>query len=489
MVDLEHHGDIGLSGFSQYREYDGLGIARLIRGREVTAQEVLEAAIRIAEAVNPRVNAISQKLYDFGFAAISQVDPLAPFAGVPFLVKDVSAMLKGATTTQGSRFFADAPHATTDTTLVERFKQAGVIIFGKTTTPELGLAPSTETSLTGATSNPWKLSLTAGGSSGGAAAAVATGIAPLAHGSDGGGSIRIPASCCGLFGLKPTRARTPSGPLVGEGWGGLSVHHVLSRSVRDSAAMLDATEGPADGDPYQVQRPERPYLEEVSTPPGRLKIALQKRPLSGAAVAPECENALEDAGRLMETLGHRVEEAQPLGDWDELSRAMWVLVASNVSVSLKRRASEVGRPLSADDVDRVTWSAVEFASSLDVEAYPAALASLHRQGRRMAAFHRVYDLVLSPTLAKPPVPLGVLRTDNGDLEAYRRELVAFMPFTQLFNMTGQPSMTVPLCWSAANIPIGVMLSAAFGGEATLFRIAGQLEAARPWLHRVPSLPQ
>jgi amidase len=478
-----------LSGFSQYRNYDGLGIAQLIRGREVTAREVLEAAIGAAETVNPHVNALSQKLYDLGLATISQVDSSAPFAGVPFLLKDVSAMLKGARTTQGSRFFADAPPATADTTLVERFKQAGVIIFGKTTTPELGLAPSTETSLTGATRNPWNLSLTAGGSSGGAAAAVATGIAPLAHGSDGGGSIRIPASCCGLFGLKPTRARTPSGPLVGEGWGGLSVHHVLSRSVRDSAAMLDAIGGPADGDPYQVQRPERPYLEEASTPPGRLKIALQKRPLSGAVVAPECENALEDAGRLMESLGHRVEEAQPLGDWDELGHALWVLVASNVSLSLKRRASEVGRPLSGDDVDPVTWSAVEFSSTLDVEAYPTALASLHRQGRRMAAFHKVYDLVLSPTLAKPPVPLGVLRTDSRDLEAYRRDLVAFMPFTQLFNMTGQPSMTVPLYWSAANVPIGVMFSAPFGGEATLFRMAGQLEAARPWFHRVPSPPQ
>jgi len=478
-----------LSGFAEYREYDGLGIAELIRGRVVAAREVLEAAIGVAEAVNPHMNALSQKLYDLGFAAISRVDPSAPFAGVPFLLKDVSAMLKGARTTQGSRFFADAPPATSDTTLVERFKQAGVIIFGKTTTPELGLAPSTETSLTGATRNPWNLSLTAGGSSGGAAAAVAAGFAPLAHGSDGGGSIRIPASCCGLFGLKPTRARIPSGPLVGEGWGGLSVHHVLSRSVRDSAAMLDATEGPADGDPYQVQRPERPYLEEVSAPPGRLKIALQRRPLSGAAVAPECESALEDAGRLMESLGHSVDEAQPSGDWGELSHAMWVLVATNVSLSLKRRASELGRSVSADDVDRVTWSAAEFSSTLDVEAYPAALASLHRQGRRMAAFHKSYDLVMSPTLAKPPPPLGLLRTDNHDLEAYSREVVAFMPFTQLFNMTGQPSMTVPLYWSAANVPIGVMFSAPFGGEATLFRVAGQLEAARPWFHRVPSLPQ
>jgi amidase len=488
-VVADRIGHVNLGGFAEYREYDGLGIAKLIRDRKVTAREALEAAIGAAEALNPHLNALSQKLYDLGLAAISQVNPSAPFVGVPFLLKDVSAMLKGARTTQGSRFFADAPLATSDTTLVERFKQAGVIIFGKTTTPELGLAASTETSFTGATRNPWSLSLTAGGSSGGAAAAVAAGIAPIAHGSDGGGSIRIPASCCGLFGLKPTRARTPSGPLVGEGWGGLSVHHVLSRSVRDSAAMLDATEGPADGDPYQVQRPERPYLEEVSAPPGPLKIALQGKPLSGAAVDPECESALEDAARLMESLGHSVGEAQPSGDWDELSHAMWVLVAANVSLSLKRRASEMGRPLSANDVDRVTWSAVEFSSTLDVEAYPAALGSLHRQGRRMAAFHEAYDLVMSPTLAKPPPPLGALRTDNPDLNAYRRELVAFMPFTQLFNMTGQPSMTVPLYWSAANVPIGVMFSAPFGGEATLFRIAGQLETARPWFHRVPSLPQ
>jgi amidase len=482
-------GDGSLRGFSQYREYDGLGIANLVRRREVAAHEVLEAAIDAAESINPHVNALSQKLYDLGHAAVSQVNPTAPFAGVPFLLKDVSAMLKTTRTTQGSRFFADAPPATSDTTLVERFKHAGVIIFGKSTTPELGLAPSTETSLTGATRNPWNLSLTAGGSSGGAAAAVAAGLAPIAHASDGGGSIRIPASCCGLFGLKPTRARTPSGPLVGEGWGGLSVHHVISRSVRDSAAMLDATEGPADGDPYEVQRPERPYLEEVSAQPGRLKIAMQRRPLSDAAVAPECAMALEDAGRLLESLGHTVEEAQPLGDWEELSHALWVLVASNVSLSLKRRASDVGRPISSDDVDRVTWNAVEFSSTLNVEAYPAALASLHRQGRRMAAFHKDYDLVVSPTLAKPPLPLGALRTDSHDLEAYRRELVAFMPFTQLSNMTGQPSMTIPLYWSAMNLPIGVMFTAPFGGERILLRVAGQLEAARPWFHRVPSLLQ
>jgi amidase len=229
-------------------------------------------------------------------------------------------------------------------------------------------------------------------------------------------------------------------------------------------------------------------FDEVSAAPGHLKIALQKRPLSGAAVAPECESALEDAGRLMESLGHGVEEPQPSGDWDELSHAMWVLVKPNVSLSLKRRASEEGRPLSPDDVDPVTWRAVEFSSALDVKAYPAALPSPYRQGRWVAAFHKVYDLVMSPTSAKPPPPLGALRTDNTDLATYRRELVAFIPFTQLFNMMGQPSMTVPL-WSAANVPIGVMFSAPFGGEATLFRVAGQLEAARPWFHRVPSLPQ
>ena len=371
--------------------------------------------------------------------------------------------------------------------MTERYRRAGVVIFGKTTTPELGLAPSTETSLTGATRNPWDLTRTAGGSSGGAAAAVAAGVLPVANASDGGGSIRIPASCCGLFGLKPTRARTPIGPLVGEGWGGLSVSHVVSRSVRDSAAMLDATQAPAPGDPYQAPRPERPYLAEASVAPGRLRVALQRRPMSGVAVDAEVLRALEETAALLASLGHHIEETALPGVWDELSHALWVLVASNVSLAVRGRAEQAGRALTPDLVDPVTWNAVEFSRTLDVEAYPAALQTIHRQGRLMAAFHERHDVILSPTLATPAPPLGALRTDNADLDAYGRALVAFMPFTQLFNMTGQPSMTVPLGWSEAGLPIGMMFSAPFGDEATLFRLAAQLERAKPWFDRLPAL--
>jgi amidase len=473
-----------MADFSDYRGYDGMGLAALVRARTVSPAELLEAAVEAAESANPQINFLSQKLYDFAQVALRQAIPDGPFAGVPFLLKDASVGLAGTTTTQGSRLFADARYEA-DTTLVERHKRAGFIIFGKTTTPEMALAPSTESSFNGVTRNPWDLSRTSGGSSGGAAAAVAAGVVPLAHASDGGGSIRIPASCCGLFGLKPTRARTPAGPLAGEGWGSLSVHHVVSRSVRDSAAMLDATAGAAPGDPYCAPKPERSFLSEIGAPTGRLRIAFQRTPLSQAAVEEPCARAAEEAARLLETLGHAVEEATPPGNWEELSYALWVLVASNVSRSVKRRAQELGRPLGRDDVDVVTWSAVEFAETLKVEAYPEALSSIHRQGRRMADFHRSFDLVMSPTLAKVPLPLGVLHTNNPDLQSYRQALAAFTPFTQLFNMTGQPSMTVPLHWTEQNLPVGVMFSAAFGDEATLFRLASQIEAARPWFHRIP----
>jgi amidase len=481
-------GEGNMTGFSNYREYDGLGLAALVRQKAVSPSELLEAAVEAVENVNPRINFLSQKLYDVGLDALRKPIPYGPFSGVPFLIKDASVTLAGTATTQGSRLFADA-RFDADTTLVERYKRAGFVIFGKTTTPELALAPSTESSFCGVTRNPWDLSRTSGGSSGGAGAAVAAGAVPLAHASDGGGSIRIPASCCGLFGLKPTRARTPSGPLAGEGWGSLSVHHVISRSVRDSAAILDATAGAAPGDPYHAPRPDRSFLAEIGAPAGRLKIGFQRRPLSGATVEVPCMQAAEEAARLVESFGHHVEETKLPGDWEELSHSMWVLVASNVSLTVKRRARALGRSLVRDDLDPVTWSALDFAETLKVEAYPEALLSIHRQGRLMADFHRTFDVVMSPTLAKVPLPLGVLHTTNPDIQSYRQALAAFIPFTQLFNMTGQPSMTVPLYWTEQNLPVGVMFSAAFGDEATLFRLASQIEAARPWFHRVPEVGQ
>ncbi|TAJ90873.1 amidase [Reyranella sp.] len=476
-----------MSDIAEYDSWDGLGMAELVRARQLHPGELLEAALERAARWNPHLNALSASFPDRARAAIADGLPDGPFQGVPFLLKSLSAMLAGAPSTLGSRLFADfvSDH---DSTLVERYKRAGLVIFGMTTTPEMGLSASTETSFTGTTRNPWNLAHSPGGSSGGSGAAVAAGIVPFAHGSDGGGSIRIPASACGLFGLKPTRGRTPSGPMAGEGWGSLATSHVISRSVRDSAAALDATHGPAPGDPYCAPPVGESYLSASGTVPGRLKVALQLEPLSGVSVAPECHSAAFDAAKLLEALGHHVEEARPEGSWEELQHASWVLVASNVRLALRRRAQALGRTLSAADVDRVTWAAVEDAASMTAEAYAASVQTIHRHSRRMAAFHQTYDILLSPTLATPPVPLGAHHMDNPDPAAWREAMRAFSPFTSLFNMSGQPAMSVPLAWSDGGLPIGVMFAAGFGEEATLFRLAGQLEAARPWMHRRPSLP-
>lgn len=469
-----------MAGFADYDGFDALGLAQLVAARKVDPAALLEAAIARAEQWNPKINALASRLYDRAKQAISEGLPPGPFRGVPFLLKDVSMQLAGTVTTMGSRLFRErvADH---DSTLVERFKRAGVVIFGKTTTPEMGLAASTETTLFGDTRNPWNLARTAGGSSGGAAAAVAAGIVPMAHGSDGGGSIRIPASACGLFGLKPTRARTPSGPLLGEGWGSLAIHHVLTRSVRDSAAMLDATHGAAPGDPYCAPPVARPFLAEVGADPGWLRIALQLAPYADVPVHAECLAAARNAARLLEDLGHNVEEARPEGSWEELGSAIWVLVASNVSLALKTLLN--GREPLRDEVEHVTYSCIEAARDWNVEAYPAAMRTIHAHGRRMARFHERFDVLITPTLAQPPVLLGPQHMNNPDLEAHRRALLAWSPFTSPCNMSGQPAMSVPLHWTPDGLPVGVQCAARFGDEATLFRLAGQLEQARPWRDR------
>lgn len=465
--------------FPTYTDHDALALAELVQRGEISPLELLETAITLAEAANPALNFLSQRLYDFGRAAIAQGLPEGPFRGVPFLLKDASGDLAGTPTMNGTRLLHDH-RATADSTLVARYRAAGLVVFGKTTAPEFSLAATTEGSLHGQTANPWNPAHSPGGSSGGSAAAVAARVVPVAHASDGGGSIRIPASCCGLFGLKPTRARIPHGPPVGEGWGSLACAHVLTRSVRDSAAFLDATHGPAPGDPYAAPPPTRPYLSELGRDPGKLRIALQPRPLSGVAVDPACQRAVTGAAHLLESLGHHVEEAMPPGDADELGRALWVLVASNVSRSLNAIGAARGRPVARDEADATTWNAVDFARSLPIEDYPEALLTIHTQGRRMAAFHEGFDLLLSPTLAKPPVPLGEMRTDTDDLAAYGKALASFSPYTQLANMTGQPSMSIPLHRSNAGLPIGVMVTAPFGREDMLFQLASQLETARPW---------
>jgi Asp-tRNA(Asn)/Glu-tRNA(Gln) amidotransferase A subunit family amidase len=425
------------------------------------------------------------KHYELARGFIEKGLPDGPFQGVPYLLKDLGIALDGTVTTQGSLFFRTAIYDY-DSTLVRRYKNAGLVIFGKTHSPEFGGTPSSESRLFGATHNPWKLDLSAGGSSGGAAAAVAAGIVPAAHGSDGGGSIRIPASACGLFGLKPTRGRVPMGPKVYETRNGLSVMHAVSRSVRDSAALLDVSQGPAPGDAYSAPGAMRPYAEEVRRSPGKLRIALMTRPILQIPVAPECVEAAENAGRLCESLGHQVEVATPILDgralYDALGISSNVVVAENVEA----REAALGRSVAPGELESITWQAREAGRSASAVNYSRARTTLHRASRTLASFMQEYDAVLSPTMALVPPKLGVLSLSQ-DYEDFMLVAAAASAFTALYNMTGQPAMSVPLHQTDHGIPVGVMFAGRFGDEAALFRLAAQLERATPWFDRVPPL--
>ena len=470
-----------------FDKYDGLGLAELIRRRDATPAEVLEAAIARIEARNPALNAIVTRLDDEARAAVKAGLPAGPFTGVPYALKDLGALYTGAVTSYGSRLFADN-RADHDSELTLRLKRAGLVILGKTNTPEMGLAPSTEPRLFGPTRNPWNREFSAGGSSGGAAAAVAGGMLPMAHATDGGGSIRIPASACGLFGLKPTRARNPMGPDAGEGWGGASVGHAVTRSVRDSAALLDATSGPDVGDPYWAPPPPGPFLAEVGRAPGRLRVAFTVKPWVDVPVDGECADAARAAARLCASLGHHVEEARPEIDASALGQATRIIVGANVRAQLETRAAALGRPLTEADVERVTWARAEDGRKASAADYARAMAVVHRTGRAVARFFVGYDILLSPTMCQPPHRLGVLDMSNTDDKAYLGAVFASIGFTSLFNSSGNPAMSVPLGWSRRGLPLGVQFVAPFGAEGLLFRLAGQLESAAPWADRRPPLP-
>jgi amidase/6-aminohexanoate-cyclic-dimer hydrolase len=469
-----------MTGFEQY---DGVGLAELIRRKEVSSEEVLAATLERIDNRNPVVNAVVTRMDDHARAAIRAGLPDGPFRGVPYLLKDLGVLYTGVGTSYGSKLYAGfVPDH--DSELVARLKRAGLVIVGKSNTPEMGLCPSTEPHLFGPTRNPWKLDHSAGGSSGGAAAAVASGMLPMAHATDGGGSIRIPASACGLFGLKPTRARNPMGPDAGEGWGGASIGHAVTWSVRDSAALLDATSGPDVGDPYWAPPPARPFLSEVGRDPGRLRIALNVTPWNGAPVHAECAEAARDAAKLCAGLGHTVEEGRPRIDEAAWFQASRVIVAANVTYALETRAAVLGRPLRADDVERATWSRVEDAKGMTAAQYAGAMHTVHRTGRVVARFLERYDALLTPTMCQPPHPLGVLDMQSAD-PSYLTAVFASIGFTALFNSSGHPAMTVPLAMSKAGLPLGVQFAGRFGDEATLFRLAAQLETARPWKDRRP----
>jgi amidase len=468
----------------EFARYDGLGLAGLIRRGEVGAAEVLEAAMAAVEARNHEINAVVSRLYDQARAAIAAGLPAGPFTGVPYLLKDLGAHYRGAVTSYGGSLFKDfvVDH---DSEITARLKRAGLVIFGKTNTPELGLASSTEPRLFGPTRNPWSLSHSAGGSSGGSAAAVAAGMVPMAHATDGGGSIRIPASACGLFGLKPTRARNPMGPDQGEGWGGASVGHAVTRTVRDSAALLDATSGPDLGDPYWAPPPARPFLEEVGRDPGRLRIALTTTPWNGQAVDPECAEAAREAARLCAGLGHHVEEASPVVDAGALGAANLVIIGANLRVVLEARATALGREVSESDVERVTWTRAMHGHTARAADYARAIGVMHRTGRQVAPFFQRFDVLLTPTMCRPPHPLGVIDMMTTDEAAYTQAVLGTVAFTSLWNACGNPAMSVPLAWSRAGLPMGAQFVGRFGDEATLLRLAAQLETAQPWAARRP----
>ncbi|MBL8644055.1 MAG: amidase [Rhodospirillaceae bacterium] len=476
----------GKMPLDEYQAYDGLGLAALVAKGDVEPRELLEAGIARLEVVDTKLNCISQRLFDIGRKQIADGLPKGPFTGVPFLLKDISVDLAGTPTASGSKFFQD-DIAPADSTLVTRYKNAGLVIFGKTTTPELGLTGTTESVAHGQTKNPWNLERTTGGSSGGAAAAVSANIVPVANASDGAGSIRVPASCCGVFGIKPTRGRVPRGPRSFESWNGLGTVHVISRSVRDSAAMLDISAGPDLGDPYAAVPPNRPFVQDVGADPGKLRIALMLAPTSGAKVDPACIEAVHAAAKLCQDLGHIVEEKAPVIDQKATFDGLVATLCVSVVRALDGRAARLGRAVTADDVEPVTWYYYQQGKKVPGSAYADARAAFDSTGRAVAEFQQTYDLILSPTLAKPPVKLGLLSLSPASFDDYVREVMAFGPFTALANMTGQPAMSVPLYWSAEGLPVGVMFAARMNDEATLFRLAGQLETARPWFNRRPMI--
>jgi len=457
---------------------DATAQAELVRRKEMQPLELVDAAIERIERLNPTINAVVTPMFDQARDAALNNLPDGPFSGVPFLLKDLLAFYAGVRMTFGSKllqhFIPDH-----DSELVLRYKQAGLVILGKTNTPEFGILPTAEPVLFGPCRNPWNTERTTGGSSGGSAAAVAAGMVSVAHGNDGGGSIRIPASCCGLFGLKPTRGRNSLGPDFGDIMNGLVAEHVITRSVRDSAAILDATEGPALGDPYWSPPKERPFLQEVGADTGRLRIGFTNGKDLGISVHEDCISAVQDAAALCSELGHDVEEKSPSINRDEMIEAFIVLWSAGNASTIKAVGAQ------QDQVEPLTWALAQMGLKYDAADYIIAVQTIQRMARGISSFFDEYDIWLTPTLGEPPVPLGTFDSPPDDpLWGFARS-GEFVPFTPICNATGQPAMSVPLFWNDESLPVGTHFVGRFGDEATLFRLASHLEAARPWAGRRP----
>jgi amidase len=475
------HRDINMA-FKEYGSYDGVGLADLVRTKQVGAAELLDEAMARTARIDPRINAVVVKHGDFARRQIDKGLPDGPFTGVPFLLKDLD-LLEGTPTTFGASVFKD--HVADHTgTLAQRFLNAGLTIFGKSASPEFGLLPTTECRLFGPTRNPWNLDHSSGGSSGGAGAAVAARILPVAHASDGGGSIRIPASASGVFGLKPSRARNPLGPDRGEGWGGFSCGHVLSISVRDSAVMLDAVCGPEASSPYVAPPPERPFAQEVGREPGKLRIAFTDKSPYGDAIDPEISAAVRDVATLLAGLGHHVEQRAPELAADP-GPVMGAIVGANTALSVRLAEQRFGRKMTTGDFEVLTLAMARNAATQTATDYVAAQSAAFQISRGLATFFETCDVFLSPTLCAQPLRIGEINPMSEDPSHIVPILRRYMPGTSMFNMSGQPAMSVPLAWNKAGLPLGMMFAARFGDEATLFRLAAQLEQTRPWKDKLP----
>ncbi|MGB6562038.1 MAG: amidase [Candidatus Binataceae bacterium] len=471
-----------------YTAHDGLGLAELVARKEVTPDELAAAAFEAVAKVNPRINAVLHTIPKEAATEIRAGLPRGPFTGVPFLIKEIVLHAKGVRCEMGSKL-AQGYVPDADTELMARFRRAGLVLAGTTQTPEFGYNPTTETRAFGPVHNPWDLGRSPGGSSGGSGAAVAAGIVPVAHANDGGGSIRIPASCNGLVGLKPSRDRIPSGPDYGDLLCGLACEFALTRTVRDAAALLDAVAGPDPGAPGHPVPPARPYRELIGTPPGRLRIAWTATPASGAKVDSECEQAVHETVRLLEGLGHTLIEDRPRYDWDSFLENVNVIWGAFGVASIDFAAAMTGRKPGPDNLEAVTLASYEDGKRYSAIDLLNAMTHCNVVSRQVGAFFEKVDVLVTPTIARLPAPLGELNQNREGMTAmeWTRQIFSYVPFTPVFNVTGQPAISLPLHWSADGLPVGVQIAGRFGDEATLLCLAAQLEQARPWAARRPPI--
>ena len=469
-----------------YSSYDAVALARLVRSGDVSAPELVEAAIAQVERLDGAINAVVYRDFDQARALAAGPLPDGQFTGVPFLVKDFGIGVAGWPCTSGSRFCADVVDAQ-DTGLTRRYREAGVVMLGRGASSEYGIVGNVETSLFGATRNPWNTDHIAGGSSGGSAAAVAAGIVPMANASDGLGSIRIPAACCGLVGMKPTRDRVPNLPDGFDYAMGFCVDHVVTRSVRDSAAMLDATGLPEPGSPYAIPAKAGQYLDEVSRSPGKLRITWSPETPSGQPLDPEVAGVLEQTAQTLAALGHEV-RAESLGvDHRALARARAPVSAANFAAGMRRVIDRVGREPREDELEPMTWAALQGSRAVTGEQAFWGYQELRMLTRGVVQRFDSFDVYLCPVMTAPPPRIGFSDPANVAPRDLGKRQMALFPFAALFNFTGQPSLSLPLGMSAQGLPIGMMFTGRYADEATLYRLAGQLEKELPWAQRRPQV--